>query len=105
MKLPRLLPIPGLAVGCLTVAGCGRDAPEMVPTRGKVTLNGGRWPRPGALFFAPLKPAEGFPRRPGVGQFDTDGIFTVTSRDPGDGLRCSTRNACPATGNTPTRPT
>ena len=58
----------------------------MVPTRGKVTLDGGPWPKPGALYFTPLKPAEGFPRRPGVGHFDTDGTFTVTTRDPGDGL-------------------
>lgn len=86
MKLSRVLLMLWLTVGGLTVGGCGRDAPEMVPTRGKVTLDGGQWPKPGSLFFAPLEPAEGFPRRPGVGQFDKDGVFTVTSRDPGDGL-------------------
>ena len=86
MKLPRLLLVSWLAVCCLTVAGCGRDGLEIVPTQGKVTLDGGQWPKPGAIFFAPLEPAEGFPRRPGWGQFDVDGVFTVTTRDPGDGL-------------------
>lgn len=71
---------------CLIVAGCGRAGPEIVPTRGKVTLNGGAWPKPGVIYFTPVKPAEGFPRRPGAGHFDTDGVFIVTTRDPGDGL-------------------
>jgi len=70
----------------LIIAGCGRAGPEIVPTRGKVTLDGGAWPKPGVIYFTPLKPAEGFPRRPGTGHFDTDGTFTVTTLDPGDGL-------------------
>ena len=83
-RSPVTFLLPALCL--LIIAGCGRAAPEMVPTRGKVTLDGGEWPKPGALYFSPLKPAEGFPGRPGVGQFDTDGTFTVTTRDPGDGL-------------------
>ena len=70
----------------LIIAGCGRAAPEMVPTFGKVTLDGGQWPKPGAIYFTPYQPAEGFPGRPGVGQFGVDGTFVVTTRHPGDGL-------------------
>jgi len=58
----------------------------MVPVRGKVTLEGGAWPKAGVVSFVPLEPAPGFPSRPGTGHFDTDGSFTVTTRDPGDGL-------------------
>jgi len=74
------------ALSCLAIAGCGGSAPEIVPTQGKVTLDGGEWPKPGYINFTPLKPAEGLPSRPGWGKFDTDGVFTVTTRKPGDGL-------------------
>ena len=87
-KLRRSFP-PAILLAALIVSflpGCGSDAPEMVPVSGKVTLDGGPWPKPGIVFFTPLEPAEGFPRRPGMGHFDTDGVFTVTTRDPGDGL-------------------
>jgi hypothetical protein len=58
----------------------------MVPVRGKITLGGGQWPKPGLLYFTIEEPAEGLPGRPGTAKFDTDGNFTVTSFDEGDGL-------------------
>lgn len=70
-------------------AGCGHSEPGVVPVRGKVTLNGGPWPKAGTLFFTPAGTVEGSDpskSRPGSAPFDTDGSFTVTSFQPGDGL-------------------
>lgn len=64
------------------VLGCGAGGPKLVPVRGKVTLGGGPWPKPGALNFVPA----GTGGRPGTADFDTEGNFTATSFNPGDGL-------------------
>jgi len=61
----------------------------MVPVRGKVTLEGGEWPKPGVVNFTPIQSAPGLPRKPGAGHFDTDGAFTASTGDypgliPGD---------------------
>jgi hypothetical protein len=61
----------------LLCGGCGSNGPRMVPVQGEVTLAGGDWPKSGMVAFTPLKPAEGFPAKPGVGRFDTDGSFEV----------------------------
>jgi len=74
------------SAAALWLAGCGSDHPETVPVRGRVTLGGGDWPKPGRLVFTCVKPAEGFPRRPGRADFDTDGDFEARTWDPGDGL-------------------
>jgi hypothetical protein len=63
--------------GALFAGGCHDDRPEMVPVRGKVTLEGGAWPQPGMVDFTPIKPAEGFPSKAGSGHFDADGSFVV----------------------------
>ncbi len=68
-----------------TLVGCGNDL-GTVPVEGKLTLDGGDWPKPGRVNFLPLEPAEGFPQRPGFGTFDTDGQFRVTTIESGDGL-------------------
>lgn len=65
--------------------GCNRG-PERVPVRGKVTLDGGPWPAAGTIYFAPIEPAPGFPRRGGEAPFGADGRFEVTTVSPGDGL-------------------
>ena len=87
---PRVLPAASsvlLAALCLAgSAGCGRSGPETVPVTGKVTLDGGAWPTAGMLYFNPLETAEGLPRRSGRADFDTDGWYTVSSWEPGDGL-------------------
>jgi hypothetical protein len=49
----------------------------MIPVHGKVTLAGGEWPKPGTVSFDPVEPAPGLPRRPGAGDFDTDGAYSV----------------------------
>jgi len=67
------------------VVGCG-DAMRPVPVSGRVTLDGGAWPRRGMLFFTPIEPAEGYPRRPATADFAEDGAFRATSFEKFDGL-------------------
>jgi hypothetical protein len=69
------------------VTGCGgSDRPDTIPVRGHLTYDGGDWPMPGRIYFTPLEPAEGFPRRPGTANFDTDGRFSAKTWEDGDGL-------------------
>ena len=69
---------------CVLAPGCRRPHPAMIPVRGKVTLNGGPWPKPGMIFFCPVKAAEGFLTHPGSAVFGTDGVFAArTSRYEG----------------------
>jgi hypothetical protein len=75
-----------VAGGCLCLWGCGSDGPEMVPVEGRITLEGGSWPAEGIIYFTPVEPAEGLPRKPGEAHFDTDGNFSASTRNPGDGL-------------------
>jgi len=74
------------SIAAVLLAGCGADHPETVPVRGRVTLGGGDWPTRGRLYFTVVEPAEGFPRRPGRADFDTDGYFEARTWEPGDGL-------------------
>jgi len=57
-----------------------------VPVTGKVTFHGGPMPAKGMMFFTVLEPAEGFPARPGVADFEVDGRFSVKTWEHGDGL-------------------
>lgn len=73
--------------GIVLLAGCGRSGPEVVKVDGQVTYGGGAWPRPGAIYFLPVKSgAADSPDRPGSAQFDADGRFSPMSYKPGDGL-------------------
>ncbi len=73
------------ALAMLLLSGCG-DSLDIVPVVGKVTLAGGDWGRPGMIYFAPVEPAPGFPRMPGMGDVETDGSFRVTTQPDRDGL-------------------
>ncbi len=88
-----VLALTGLLSGC-----CGSsDRPPTVPVSGKITFDGGPCPKAGAIAFSPIEVADGMPRRPGSGNFDTDGVFEVTSWEKGDGLvpgRYTMRIAC-----------
>ncbi len=74
------------ALSVALLAGCSRNALEVVPVRGQITYGGGAWPESGWIFFTPVEPADGFPDRPGHAQFDASGHFQVTSFRPNDGL-------------------
>ena len=63
----------------LLVAGCSRELPDMVAVRGTVTFDGGPCPAAGKIFFGPLETAPGYPVRPAVAVFDTDGVYEVES--------------------------
>jgi len=78
-----------LATVCMLstiVAGCGSDRPTTVDISGRVLFNGQPPPKPGMVYFTPIEPAEGYPRRPGRASFEADGRFTATTFDDGDGL-------------------
>jgi hypothetical protein len=76
-----------LAVVMLGVAGCGgRDVP-IVAIEGQLTFGGAPPPAGGKIMFSPAETnGSGIPARPGYAKFDTDGVFTVTTYQPGDGL-------------------
>lgn len=75
-----------LAGGMVAWSGCDSNPLPIVPVHGVITFDGGPCPRDGVIYFAPLEAAAGLPKRTGIGKFDTDGKFTVTSFRPGDGL-------------------
>lgn len=82
-RLPRML----IVIGLLCLTGCGSGNPETVPVSGKVTLEGGPWPKPGMLFFTPIEEVPGFPMRPATADFDVDGLFrSATTYEAGDGV-------------------
>ena len=70
----------------LAATGCGSSGPQPVRVQGRVTLDGGDWPKEGVIYFTPLAPAPGFPSRPGMGKFGDHGEFVVTTLGAGDGL-------------------
>jgi hypothetical protein len=70
----------------LSMLGCGPSRPDTVPVSGRLTYGGGDWPKPGRVYFTPLEPAEGFPRRAGRADFEPDGRFRVGTWEDGDGL-------------------
>lgn len=77
-------------MACIVVAtlGCnGNSRPKTIPISGSVSYGGGEWPAAGQIHFLPLEPAEGYPRRPALANFDADGNFdSPTSWEPGDGV-------------------
>jgi hypothetical protein len=74
------------AVCVIMIAGCGPVHPQTVSVRGRITLNGGDWPTSGRLYFTVVEPASGFPRHPGMAEFDRSGRFVAQTWEAGDGL-------------------
>lgn len=69
----------------LFCAGCEQGIP-VKRVRGTVTFNGQPPPKPGKIFFAAVSGAEGLPSRPAAGDFETDGRFSLTTFEEGDGV-------------------
>lgn len=81
----------GLAIGVLMLVaffcGCKNSSrPTTIPVSGTVTFDGEPPKYVGALYFAPLEIAEGYPKRGGRAIFELDGKFAATSFEDGDGL-------------------
>ena len=75
-----------LVCGIGMLLGCGSEKLEIVPVTGRITLNGGGWPRPGLIYFTASEPAPGFPRLPGMADVDTEGNFRAVTQPDRDGL-------------------
>lgn len=69
----------------LSISGCG-SSNGTVKVNGVVTLGGGEMPGEGRLTFTVVEPAEGFPNRPAMAKFGTDGSYAATTYEEGDGL-------------------
>ena len=67
------------------VSGCANPH-GTVKVSGKVTVDGQQPPGPGVVTFSVVKPADGFPNRPCMAKFGTDGAYVATSFKPGDGI-------------------
>jgi hypothetical protein len=81
----------------LSLAGCDNGSPKPTLVKGRITLNGGKWPTAGVLYFNPIEGVEGYPRVPGTADFDADGKFVARTTKPGDGLmpgKYNVRVAC-----------
>lgn len=65
----------------MAMPGCGGVESEkgLVPVSGKVTLDGGPWPRPGQITFAPTNAGKSPDAAAvsAVAKFETDGSFVV----------------------------
>jgi len=74
-----------ILIGIL-LTGCGSNLPKTIRVHGRVTYDGQPPPGPGTVYFLPTEPAEGFPTRPAMGDYDKTGNYKVTTFEPGDGL-------------------
>jgi hypothetical protein len=81
-----MLRLLALAVIGLFATACGSDLPQTIRVSGRVTFDGQAPPAPGNVYFLPVEAAEGFPSRPGRGDYQKDGDFRATTFEPGDGL-------------------
>ncbi len=74
---------PCLLVFSLAIAGCGDKGPQLVEVSGKVSYQGS----PVTQGTIHLGPAEGSPgTRPGVGNIDSTGHYTIRSLPGRDGI-------------------
>lgn len=71
--------LPIVAIGC-------SKSQEPVAVRGQVSFRGGPPPAVGTIYFTPANMDGTALARPGFGKFGQDGKFSVTTRNPEDGL-------------------
>ena len=72
-------------VTLVLLAGCSKS-PQCIPVRGTVTLDGGKVPGPGFIYFTTDSTGKEVISRPGTAEFDANGTYTAKSFVPGDGL-------------------
>jgi hypothetical protein len=99
----------------ILLSGCGQDIPGLVPVSGKLTYDGGKWPKKGEIIFSPVQKVGSHPLLPAMGHIEEDGTFIVLSSEskgmvPGEynaAIRCmldapaehdARRNASPEEG-------
>ncbi len=75
-----------LGLGFLSLVGCSDGRPTRIPVSGTITFDGGPPPKDGTIYFNPVEPAEGFPRRGAYAKFDGNGNYSASSFNEGDGL-------------------
>lgn len=75
-----------LVAGMVVLPGCGSDYPRCVPVSGTVTLDGGKVPDKGMVYFTPLPTGKGGITRPGTAEFKADGSYRVKTFVDNDGL-------------------
>jgi len=69
---------------CVAMTGCNRGPAGLVAVSGKLTLDGGPWPRQGQINFSPVKAAAGHPILAGMARVNADGSFSIqTPSSPG----------------------
>ncbi len=73
------------SLSLVSLAGCGATERGLVPVSGRITLDGGPWPKPGKITFLPVADT-GENLRPASADFAPDGGFTVSSFDGAEGL-------------------
>lgn len=76
----------GALLGGALAGGCGASGPRCVPVSGTVTLDGGKVPGPGFIYFNTTSAGADTPARPGTAEFGADGRFAATTFAPADGL-------------------
>jgi hypothetical protein len=81
--------------------GCHGNPHGTIAVQGVVTIDGQPPPAAGRVVFTPVEPAAGFPHRPGIGPFGSDGVYRVQSFEPGDGLVPGTYKASVECWKTP----
>jgi len=77
-RLTYLRAVLGFGMISVLFCGCGGGKEVetgLVPVKGRVTLNGGPWPKSGALYFSPKDSQQGTTSRMGIATFGTDGTF------------------------------
>lgn len=67
-------------------AGCGKGDPAPIPVSGKVTLDGGKVPGPGFIYFTTDGSGKVVTSRPGTAEFDAEGNYRAKTFADGDGL-------------------
>jgi hypothetical protein len=85
MIVRRLWAIVGVTAFLASI-GCNSSDVPTRQVRGVVTFAGGPPPKEGQVTFAPLSVDAGRPRRPAQGSFDSNGNFTLTTFEEGDGV-------------------